>query len=170
MHDQLIIRTANTNDILTIQSLAHKIWPDAYGNILTAEQLAYMLDLIYSPASLEKQMTVQQHHFLMAHIGKEPVGFAAFSKIEEPATFKLHKLYVRTDIQGKGLGRALLDEVINQVKQLNAALLHLNVNRHNKAKSFYEKQGFNVIKEEDVDIGNNYFMNDYVMEKKLNTM
>ena len=34
-------------------------------------------------------------------------------------------------------------------------------------KEFYEKLGFTVIKEEDIDIGNGYLMNDYVMEKKI---
>ena len=49
----------------------------------------------------------------------------------------------------------------------NARSLLLNVNRHNKAISFYKKYGFDIIAEEDIDIGNGYYMNDYVMEKKL---
>jgi ribosomal protein S18 acetylase RimI-like enzyme len=43
----------------------------------------------------------------------------------------------------------------------------VNVNRHNKALHFYEKYGFKIIREEDIDIGEGYFMNDYVMELKL---
>jgi diamine N-acetyltransferase len=42
----------------------------------------------------------------------------------------------------------------------------LNVNRHNKAKSFYEKMGFVVAYEEDIPIGS-YWMNDYAMRKEL---
>lgn len=167
MNENVTIRTATTNDIPVIQMLAHKIWPDAYAEILKPDQLAYMLDFIYSPASLQRQMNEQQHQFLLTHIGEEPVGFAAYSKIAEPGTYKLHKLYVRTDIQGKGLGKALLDTVISDVKKLNGTHLHLNVNRFNKARFFYEKLGFQIIREEDVDIGNGYFMIDYVMEKPL---
>ncbi|MGZ8545109.1 MAG: GNAT family N-acetyltransferase, partial [Flavisolibacter sp.] len=48
-----------------------------------------------------------------------------------------------------------------------ATVLRLNVNRNNSARSFYEKLGFEMIGEEDIDIGNGYFMNDYVMEKKI---
>ena len=44
--------------------------------------------------------------------------------------------------------------------------LDLNVNRHNKAKNFYEKMGFQVAYEEDIPIGK-YWMNDYVMRKIL---
>jgi ribosomal protein S18 acetylase RimI-like enzyme len=112
-------------------------------------------------------MTEEQHIFLIAELNEEPVGFASYSETEEPGIYKLQKLYVRSDIQGKGLGKALLDEVLNIVTGLKATALQLNVNRYNKAKSFYEKFGFKIIREENIDIGNNYFMNDYIMEKKL---
>ena len=46
-------------------------------------------------------------------------------------------------------------------------MLELNVNRHNDAFHFYTKLGFSISKEEDNDIGEGYFMNDYVMEKVL---
>jgi len=167
MSNELIIRKAELDDINTIGFLAYQIWPITYKDILTLDQLQYMLNLIYSPASLRKQMTVLQHQFLLAEIDDEPVGFASYSKIDKPSTYKLQKLYVRTDIQGKGLGKTLLEYVEETVKDAGAKNLHLNVNRFNKARSFYEKMGFVVIKEEDVDIGNGYLMNDFVMEKML---
>lgn len=163
--DELEIRDGDIEDIPVIGYLAQIIWPVAYKNILTKDQLDYMLDYIYSPKSLQKQMAEQKHKFLIAELDEEPVGFASYSKIIEPNTYKLHKLYVRTDIQGKGLGKALLDEVINRIQPASA--LHLNVNRQNKAKTFYEKFGFKVLKEEDVDIGKGYFMIDYVMSKEF---
>jgi ribosomal protein S18 acetylase RimI-like enzyme len=43
----------------------------------------------------------------------------------------------------------------------------LNVNRNNKALGFYQKFGFVILREEDIDIGNGYFMNDYIMVCKL---
>ena len=45
--------------------------------------------------------------------------------------------------------------------------MFLNVNRHNESSiAFYEKIGFRKVYTEDNDIGNGYFMNDYVMEAK----
>ena len=167
MSNELIIRKAELDDINTIGFLAYQIWPVTYKDILTLDQLQYMLNLIYSPASLRKQMTVSQHLFLLAELDEEPVGFASYSRIDEPSTYKLQKLYVRTDIQGKGLGKALLEYVEETVKEAGGNKMHLNVNRFNKARLFYEKMGYMVIKEEDVDIGNGYLMNDFVMEKKL---
>ncbi|MFT3934033.1 MAG: GNAT family N-acetyltransferase [Chitinophagaceae bacterium] len=166
MENDIEIRHATAEDINTIGFLAHSIWSQTYGKILTEAQLQYMLQMIYSPASLKKQMQ-QQHVFLIAELEEEPVGFASFSQSSKPGVFKLQKLYVDTNIQGKGLGRALIDAVIEEIQPQKAKALLLNVNRHNKAISFYQKLGFAIIGEEDIDIGNGYFMNDYVMEKKL---
>ena len=49
-------------------------------------------------------------------------------------------------------------------RQKNVALF-LNVNKYNNALHFYLKQGFFKIREEVIDIGNGYVMDDYVMEK-----
>jgi len=104
--------------------------------------------------------------FILVYEGDHPAGFAAFSRIQ-PEIYKLHKIYVLPSQQGKGTGRFIIDGLIKTMKQNGATTLQLNVNRHNNAKMFYEKLGFLVIREEDVDIGNGYFMNDYVMEKKF---
>ena len=69
--------------------------------------------------------------------------------------------------QGKSIGKLLLHHVIDLVKAKGAKTLLLNVNRNNKAKEFYEHLGFKVISEEDIDIGEGYFINDYIMSYKL---
>jgi ribosomal protein S18 acetylase RimI-like enzyme len=159
----MTIRTATINDLVTIEKLAYEIWPGAYGHILSADQLNYMLQLIYSQTSLQNQLLQQQHNFLIVEWDGEPVGFADYSEYA-PGVYKLNKIYVHDSMQGKGVGKALIDHVI---KKITAHTLRLNVNRHNKARNFYEKLGFVVTGEEDIDIGNGYFMNDYVMEKRL---
>lgn len=160
------IRLATEDDLITVEQLAREIWPVAYEGIVAPEQLAYMLDLIYNNATLRDQMQHQHHTFLMADLDGQPVAFAAFSTIE-PGVSKLHKIYVHQNTQGKGVGKQLIDYIISRLQSQSIHTLRLNVNRQNKARFFYEKLGFVVIKEEDIDIGNGYFMIDYVMEKKL---
>jgi GNAT superfamily N-acetyltransferase len=164
MDETLSIRPGGLDDINSIGFLAQQVWPETYGEILPAEQLQYMLNLFYSPASLRRQMLDEKHQFLLVERGEEPIGFAAWSGTEEPGVFKLHKLYVLPGGQGKGLGRSMLQFVFEAIRPHGAKLLRLNVNRFNKARQFYERMGFAVIKEEDVPIGRGYFMNDYVME------
>lgn len=164
MDETLSIRPGELEDINTIGFLAQQIWPGTYGAILPDEQLQYMLNLFYSPASLRRQMIEDRHQFLIVEHEDEAIGFASWSATAEPGVYKLQKLYVLPGQQGKGLGRALLQYIFEAIQPEGASLLRLNVNRYNKARQFYEKMGFAVVKEEDVAIGNNYFMNDYVME------
>ena len=159
------ISKAGSADIPVIRELAYKIWPGTYQAILGLEQVDYMLDLLYSEKTLRKQME-QQVEFIVASDNEDPVGFASFSSTH-PDVYKLHKIYVLPSQQGKGTGRMMVDYVKQQAASSGAKFLQLNVNRYNNARHFYEKLGFAVIREEDIDIGNGFFMNDYVMQLNL---
>lgn len=151
----------------TIREIAEKTWWPAYREILTAEQIRYMLDSIYSWENIHQQLESGSQTYLLLMEEERPVGFAAFSPREEaPEIYKLHKLYCLPETQGKGYGRLLIEAVSQRVTTAGKRVLELNVNRYNKAKSFYEKQGFAVAYKEDIPIGP-YWMNDYVMRKEL---
>lgn len=161
----ITIRKASVEDAPSIQKLAKDIWPAAYGSILSKEQLDYMLDKYYSTDTLTQQMK-DNHYFFLAFFNLSPVGFASFSLVEFDKC-KLHKLYVLPTIQKTGLGKQLLEKTEITVKALGVKILQLNVNRSNSARLFYERNNFVIIRQEDIDIGNGFFMNDYVMEKVL---
>lgn len=165
----ITFKKADTGSIHLIRKLTFKIWPQTYSAILTPEQMEYMLDMMYSESSLQEQMQQKTHSFIIVYYNEEPAGFASYSLKETPdnATYKLHKIYVLPHIQGAGLGKKTIEYIINDIRPSGAKILELNVNRYNKAKAFYEKLGFRVIKEEDIAIGNGYFMNDYIMVKTL---
>ncbi len=162
------IKIASQQDLAIIQQLAETIWPICYGPIISAEQIRYMLDFIYSQDALKEQYN-KGHRFIMAIEHNTPIGFASFSQksAEEQTTYRLHKIYVLTNIHSKGVGSFLLDHVCNESKKAGAHLLELNVNKYNPAKNFYDRKGFSHLKEEVIDIGNGYVMDDYVMVKKL---
>lgn len=164
--ETMTMRKAYPADIPLIRDMAYKIWPQTYGSILSKEQLDYMLNLLYGEKALHEQIE-GNIEFIIAYDGVHPLGFASFGSTE-PTVYKLHKIYVLPSQQGKGTGRFIIDQLIKAMKAKGAVSLQLNVNRYNNAKNFYEKLGFVVIKEEDIDIGNGYYMNDYVMEKNLN--
>ncbi len=169
MLNKIIIQPANVKDIPVIHSLANRIWRISYREMLSPKQMEYMLGLMYSHESLRYQIEKQQHTFLIAYEDEKAVGFAAFFpkyKISS-AIYRLDKIYVLPDLHGKGMGKKIIDHIISIIQPKGASILELNVNRKNKAISFYEKIGFIIIKEVDVAIGEGYFMNDYVMQKPI---
>ncbi len=164
--NKVSIRQATLNDIETIQQIAYVTWPISYEEILSTEQLNYMLNSFYSTNALEKQFN-SNHIFLIAEDEEMKYGFASFSNLDNPSIYKLHKLYVLPNTQQKGIGKLLLNYIIQQIKILNGKALLLNVNRNNKAKEFYLHMGFSITDIDDIDIGNGFFMNDYIMTKNI---
>jgi GNAT superfamily N-acetyltransferase len=162
-----LIKEATTADVEAILRIANETWWPTYEPILGKEQVAYMLDTVYSVEKIHQQIAEKQQTFLLLTEDGQPVGFAAYSPREEdPDVYKLHKLYCMPGTQGKGYGKVLINAVIDKVKEAGKNTLDLNVNRYNKAKTFYKKMGFSVVHEEDIPIGP-YWMNDYVMRKIL---
>lgn len=161
------IEIATIADIPVIQQLRDEIWRPTYKDLLSPEQIDYMLELMYSTTALNNQITEKGHSFLLLYDDQRPIGFASYSTTDETGVYKLQKIYLHGDYQGKGVGKLLLDNVVERVKATKATILELDVKKDNKARFFYEKQGFTIFKEKDTDIGNGYWMRDYVMRRPL---
>ncbi len=159
------IQQATPADTATLIALAEQVWWPTYSPILAEEQIRYMLDTLYSAEQIGHQLVTGSQTYLLLKESEQAVAFAAYGPYHENAdACKLHKLYCLPQTQGKGYGRALIDEVAARAQLAGSCALYLNVNRHNPAKSFYERMGFSVVYEEDIPIGP-YWMNDYVMRK-----
>lgn len=160
------IRKTDIGDIPTIQNLAALTWPHAYADVLAAKQVSYMLNMMYSKEALTKQMQEGGHTFLLAIAHEKPIGFAGFAPYENN-TWKLHKLYVLPFQQHSGVGKKLLHEAEAFAIKQGAHSIILNVNRNNKAKDFYSHLGYHIHDSGDFEIGQGFFMNDYIMKKVL---
>lgn len=160
-------RKAGIDDIALIRDLAEKSFLPTYKEILSADQLDWMFDWMYSADSLRRQIE-DGHVFFIAYDGDRPCGYVSVERQGE-ALFHLQKIYVLPDFQGKHVGRYLVRLVFDYVKSLYSGecTVELNVNRNNKAKFFYERMGFSVARSGDFPIGNGYYMNDYIMTIKL---
>lgn len=160
---------ATAADIPTIQDVVAKSWPQTYGAILSKEQMAYMIDKMYSDKALSFSIAQNNQAFFLFLEEKTCIGFAGIEHQYHGLDItRLHKLYLVSESQGKGVGKALLLKVIDEAKKIGSRRVSLNVNRHNKrAIEFYQRMTFKIVGEEDIDIGNGYYMNDYMMELTL---
>jgi ribosomal protein S18 acetylase RimI-like enzyme len=165
----MIVIQRNTDENYTsIRAIAAAVWPIAYSETLSQEQLDYMMEMMYSLPSLRAQVETKQHHFIVAKEGDATVGFASYElNYSRTTKTKIHKLYVCTHHQGKGIGKQLIEYIDAQARNAQQERLVLNVNRNNNAIHFYRQIGFSFQGEEDIDIGNGYVMEDYIMEKPI---
>ena len=159
---------ASTEDIGIIQKIAHQTWPAVYSEIITPTQIKYMLDLFYSETALFENMTKNGHDFLLLKVEDEAIGFAAFEhNYRNQNVTRLHKLYLLPKFQGKGQGKLLVEAVVEKAKENLSLNISLNVNKFNPAIDFYKKLGFEIVGEEKLPIGNDFFMDDYKMALQL---
>lgn len=159
----LTFRPATESDLDTISALASRIWKIWYPRVISMEQVDYMLARMYSPASLAEQMTAKNHQFALAYLDGELIGYASVSTTDGKQYF-LHKFYVDTTLHRRGIGAAFLQYLESMY---SPEVMRLTVNRKNFTSiNFYFKNGFLIESVEDFNIGDGYFMNDFVMLKQ----
>lgn len=163
------IVAATKQHIPTIRKLAKHFWPVAFKSILTAEQIDYMMEMMYSYVALEKQMN-EGHQYAIAQENNDNVGYVSYETNHNQSNkTKIHKLYISPNHQRHGIGKAMLDYVAHHALQSDNNALFLNVNKYNtKAINFYNKHHLFLAKEETIDIGNGFVMDDFVFELTLN--
>lgn len=164
----LSTKKASLEDCSLIRSLASRIWEPTYGPILSKEQLDYMFEMMYSPESIRLQMAEKGHTYFLFYSDEVPCGYISIEQPEENL-FIFQKIYLLPAMQRKRIGRYMVEQGFNYIKNIHptpcTAMLY--VNRENKALEFYKRLGFHIAGTRDYPIGNGYYMNDYIMEKKL---
>jgi diamine N-acetyltransferase len=164
----ITISEAALSDIKQIQNIVDITWPITYGKILSKEQLDYMLCLFYSNEALTLQYNKKEQLFYMIYEDGTNLGFIGIEHNYNGETVtKIHKIYLLPETQGKGIGKKVIEEIEKLALENKSKALSLNVNRFNSALGFYQKIGFEIVDEVNIEIGNGYLMEDYVMDKPL---
>ncbi|MBX7042313.1 MAG: GNAT family N-acetyltransferase [Ignavibacteria bacterium] len=155
-----VFRQVTDDEQLTrLSELAHRIWNMYYPDIIGQKQVDYMLGKMYSLGALKEQIS-NGHTFVAGYVDGKMVGFLSYSKTSE-MEYMIHKWYVDVSIHGKGVGRKLFDAAFVKT---DYDVIRLTVNRQNfKAVNFYFRFGFTIERVADFDIGDGFFMNDFVM-------
>lgn len=165
--------------IREMSNLASKIVKDHYDPILGSEQNNYMIDKFQSVNSIAKQLEEGYEYYFInlvvksknsgeiVHIEKSnKIGFFAFYPREKD--MYLSKLYIEKEQRGKGFSKDVLKFIIAKTKDEGLNSIVLNVNKDNNISIFaYERLGFSRIGEEKNDIGQGYYMDDYVYKYSI---
>ncbi len=161
------IRPAREADLPEIEMLARAIWPVVYAGVISDEQIAYMLDWMYSQAALAEQFASGVRFDLLEIYG-EAAGFVSYGPVVAGETIKLHKLYLMPGCHGQRLGSKLLQRAEAECFAGEAAGMELRVNRSNaSAIRAYRRNGWVLDREDCHDIGRGFVMDDFIFIKSL---
>jgi GNAT superfamily N-acetyltransferase len=157
-------RRATAEDIPLLRTLAADIWRRSYREMLTAEQIDYMLAWMYGAETIRAEIAAGIW-WEVIELDGAAIGYLA---AERGADVKLHKLYLLPEQQGRGFAQRALDRVLELARTWGAARVILNVNKHNaRALRAYERAGFSVIEAVVNDIGGGFVMDDFIMARAV---
>lgn len=150
-----------------VLTLAANIWKQSFKDILPPERIDYLFDFMYGGDKVRKQIENGEQVYTLIFLDKEAIGYYSIQRLSNEE-YKLNKLYLSHEHQGKGYAWKIMDRIKNEIDSNNASSLILTVNRGNaRAIRFYKKYGFEITGEEDFDVGGGHVMDDYIMELKL---
>ena len=158
---------SHPEELQIIRDIANDIWPKTFANILSAEQISYMMQMMYSPDVMANELK-NGYHFEIIKVDSCPAGYISWSPYTPENTAKLHKLYLLDRFHHRGIGSKMLKQVEYRAAAAGFTRLTLNVNKFNEpAKKAYFRNGYTIIDSVQIDIGNGFIMDDFIMEKIL---
>lgn len=163
----VIEKVTTDNELHEVAEIAEKIWHECFVGIISLGQIDYMVEKFQSYNAMREQIKVQGYTYLAVREDGELCGYIAFKPEKDDRLF-LSKLYLRSDMRGKGVGTKMLERVFDEARTLGRKRVYLTVNKHNdRAIVVYMKTGFETVDEVVTDIGNGFVMDDYIFEYSL---
>ncbi|MGY8640221.1 MAG: N-acetyltransferase family protein [Verrucomicrobiales bacterium] len=155
-------RDCQPEDAEAISEMAARIWPQVYSEMISVEQIEFMLKWMYSPQKIREDLKCGVTYFFIESEAGKTAGYAAFGPdANDPGTW-LHKLYVDPEFHRQGLASCAISEIRRRIGIDEK--LWLRVNRGNTtAIAAYKKNGFSTVEERCSDIGGGFVMDDFIM-------
>ncbi|WP_424961161.1 GNAT family N-acetyltransferase [Ekhidna sp.] len=152
----ITIRAATVDDLDEIIDLFESTVKAVNNKDYSPEQIAVWTQAKDRNIWAEK---VENQHFYLALIDDQVVGFSSIDN-----TGYVDFMYVHKDFQGRGIAKALLDQVEQKARELQLARIHSSVSI--TAQPFFKSRGFEAYDKEHKNLKGIAFTN-ALMEKIL---
>lgn len=157
---------SNDAMIQALADTAKDIWNEYFINIITQEQIDYMVEKFQSVTALSKAIKEEGYTYYMAYDQDRVIGFCGI-KVEGSRLF-LSKLYVRKEMRGKKVSSKLLNKAIVFAQEHDCTAIYLTCNKYNtNSLELYAYKGFHTIDSVQTDIGHGFIMDDYILQLDL---
>jgi ribosomal protein S18 acetylase RimI-like enzyme len=162
-----ILKVENDSQIKLTAELAGEIWRQHFCGIISDLQIEYMLDKFQSYEAINRQIASENYNYFLI---KDDNGVfqGYFAVAPRKDTLFLSKIYIRKESRGKGFAGKSVEFMKSFAEKSGISNITLTVNRNNSDTiNIYKKMDFKITGEADTDIGNGFFMNDYIMKLEV---
>lgn len=163
-----VMPVATEKQMNEIEQIASDIWYNDYKNIFPPEQIDYMLQKYQSKAAMKKQMAEHTIYYMLFSDNCF-AGYVAFQAHHDHIF--INRFCIKPEFRRRGLAKRTIhafDNMVSGAEFRNINKLRIMVEQNNNsAIAAYEHLGFQKIKEVTTALGNHYFSQDYLMERKI---
>lgn len=161
-----MIEIQEAKNIKELAQLASEIWHEYWVDILSAEQIDYMVEKFQSETAIINQIKSENYTYFFIKTEGQNAGYIGLSKKDD--YLFLSKLYIKKEFRHKGYGTEAFEFIKKFASENNFERIILTVNKHNKKTiNAYYKWHFEQINSVVSDIGNGFVMDDYIFEYRL---
>ena len=154
------------NEIKDFAILTSKIWHEYWTCILSDEQIDYMVDKFQSENAIINQINNENYTYFYIMYDNQKAGYIGLSDKQD--YLFLSKLYLKKEYRHKGIGKKAFDFIKQFAENNGYNKIQLTVNKYNENTiNAYNKWGFKTIDSVVTDIGNDFVMDDYIMEYSI---
>lgn len=157
------VKAEDREQIAGLSAFASQIVKEHFDPLIGPEQNDYMIARFQSVSAITDQIRSGYRYYVAEDEMGEMEGFVAF--YPRDGKMYLSKFYVHGRARGRGIARKMFDFVMEETRKEGLPSIFLNVNRGNESViRIYEHLGFRKVREEKNDIGNGFYMDDWVLE------
>ena len=167
------IETCTIKDVSLLQELSINTYVQTFEKFNSKSIMDAYLNDAFNLEKLEKELLNKNSAFYFLYKDEKLAGylkvndFPSQTDINDESSLEIERFYILSDFQGQGLGKSLMKKAIDIAIERNKAYVWLGVWEHNeKAKQFYNKQGFYRIGKHSFFMGDDE-QTDYLMRKDL---
>lgn len=157
-----IVPALTDSELKDISVLAEEIWHQHFTPIIGKDQVIYMVDKFQSFHAIKEQVEHGYEYFKIYN-GETFAGYTGVRE-DDDALF-LSKLYLHETQRGQHLSTKAFQFLIDLCTERGLSKIWLTCNRNNShTLDVYHHLGFVTVREEKADIGNGFYMDDYILE------
>ena len=125
---------ASKEDIPEIQKLARRIWEEAYREILSDDQINYMLELMYSEKVIVQELRSGVVWDIIVN-KNQPCGFLSYT-FGKDNSVKLSKIYIMDEARGKSIAAESISRISQYARDNGKEWLDNNRLRDNRYRQW----------------------------------
>ena len=169
----LFVRDAVAEDAEALSAVGTDSFLAAYGDTGDPQAIAEHVEMLFAPRNIVAEMATAEADYKIAMIGNSATGLMKLRSgnvpdvLEPRRVLELQQLYVHSDYQGYGIGRALIDAAVRYARAHDYEAIWLQAwSQADWAIPFYERNLFRRVGEIPYHMGE-YVYEDWLMLREL---